>query len=203
MAKRDKISEIDLISSELEKLNKQTAEYNENGEKKDKQRKTIIALCVVLAVIIIGAFIGAIVYIETQSPVSYGPNALAEEMTEERTKTHEERLKQIDENGGVREGVNFVGYYARFNDDGDLVIDGYIRNFTGHEIYDLEGNITVKTPEDENIGGAYFTFPVDEFGTLKNGKSRPWRLVFDNDYVNIEIVDLSKFRVITEFYFKH
>lgn len=201
MAKR-KVNEIDLISNELEKLNKQTAEYKENGAQKDKQKKITIALCVSLAVVVLGVFIGAIVYNEMQSPVSYGPKATAEETTEERTKTHEERLKQIDDNGGVREGVNFVGYNARFDDKGNLIVDGYIRNFTGHEIFDLKGNVTLKTPDGENIGGAYFTFPVDTFGKLKNGKSRPWRLVFDNDYVNVEIVDLSKFTVLTEFYFK-
>lgn len=201
MAKKQKNQEIDVVLNELEQLNRQSADYAK-GSKKKGEKKTLLILCIALVVVLLGGIIAGVIVSETQSPVSYGPNALASEKTEERTAEHERRLKSIDENGGIREGVNFVGYHARFNEDGDLVVDGYMRNFTGHEIYDIDGNITVKTQEDDNIGGAYFEFPKEEFGTLKNGKSRPWRLIFDNDYVNIEIVDLSSFKVLTELYFK-
>lgn len=201
MAKKRDIQEIDIISGELEKLKKQSVQFSAQDEAKAKQKKIIIFLCSVLAVLVLGAFIGAIVYVESQSPVSYGPKASAEEMTEEITAEHERRLKQIDANGGIREGVNFVGYYARFDDDGNLIVDGYMRNFTGHEIYDITGNITVATTGEDHIGSAYFEFFEEDFGSLKNGHSRPWRLIFENDYVNIEIVDLSEFTIKTEFDF--
>ena len=202
MAKKQKNQEIDAVLNELENLKKQSAEFAVSGEQKYKQKKMIIVLCVFLAVLVVGAFVGAVVFVESQSPVSYGPKALASEKTEEKTAEHERRLKIIDDNGGVREGVNFVGYHARFNDEGDLIVDGYMRNFTGHEIFDIEGNITVKTASGkDNVGAAYFEFPEEDFGSLKNGKSRPWRLIFDNDYVNVEITDLSSLTVTTEFNF--
>ncbi len=201
MAKNRDLKEIDIVSSELEALKKQTAQLSQIDEKKEKKKKTLIALCIALAVVVLGVFIGAIIYVESMSPISYGPNALESEMTKEKTEEHERRIQKIDDNGGIREGVNFVGYYARFNDKGDLIVDGYMRNFTGHEIYNITGNITIETPNEENIGGAYFEFPEEEFGTLKNGHSRPWRLIFNNDYVNVEITDLSSFTVTTEFEF--
>lgn len=202
MAKKRDLQELDLVSKELSELKKQAAHVASIDPKKAKQKRTIIILCSVLAVLIVGAFTALVISYATQSPVSYGPTALDSEMTPEKTKEHERRLKIIDEKGGIREGVNYVGTYARFNDEGDLIIDGYMRNFTGHEIYDIKGNITVETAEsEEHIGSAYFTFSEETFGSLKNGKSRPWRLIFDADYVNIEITDLSKFTVTTEFNF--
>lgn len=202
MAKKRDLQELDLVSRELSELKKQTAHIASIDPKKAKQKKIIIILCSLLAVLIIGAFTALVIFYATQSPVSYGPNATEAEMTEERTKEHERRLKLIDENGGIREGLNYVGTYARFNDEGDLVIDGYMRNFTGHEIYNITGNITVETAESEDhIGSAYFEFPEETFGSLKNGKSRPWRLIIDNDYVNVEVTDLSKFTITTELNF--
>lgn len=205
MAKKRDLQELDLVSKELSELKKQTAHIASIDPQKAKQKKMIIVLCSILAVLIVGAFTALVVVYATQSPVSYGPKATEAEMTEERTKEHERRLKIIDKNGGIREGVNFVGTYAQFNKDGDLIVDGYMRNFTGHEIYNITGNVTVETAEsEEHIGSAYFEFPEDTFGSLKNGKSRPWRLIFDSDYVNVEITDLSKFTVTTEldFYMK-
>lgn len=202
MAKKRDLQELDIVTKELTELKKQTVRAANIDPEKEKQKKNIIILCSILAVIVIAAFTAIVVSYATQSPVSYGPNASESEKTPEKTKEHERRLKVIDENGGVREGVNFVGTYARFNDDGDLVVDGYMRNFTGHEIYDITGNITVNTAETEDhIGSAYFEFTEESFGSLKNGKSRPWRIIIDNDYVNVEITDLSKFTVTTEFYF--
>ncbi len=201
MAKKNTIQEIDIVSQELEALKKQSADYALNGDKNTKKTKTIIAVCASVIVVLIAAVIAAVVIVESESPISYGPNALESEMTDEMTAEHERRIKIIDENGGIREGVNFVGYYARFNDDGDLVVDGYIRNFTGHEIYDITGNITVSNVNNDHVGSAYFEFLVDDFGTLKNEKSRPWRIIIDNDYVNVEITDLSSFKVKTEFTF--
>jgi len=198
MAKKRDLNEIDIVSSELERLKKQTAQLDEGELYKEKQKKTIIALCVSFAVLLIAVVIGIFVYAESVSQVSYGPKASAAEQTEEMTQKHESRLEVMDKNGASHEGVNYMGYYARFNDEGDLVVDGYFRNFTGHEIYDITGNITIETVNGDNIGGAYFEFLEDDFGTLKNNKSRPWRLIFDNDYVNIEITDLSKFTVTTE-----
>lgn len=202
MAKKRDLQELDIVSKELEQLKKQAANTAAVDPQKAKQKKTIIILCTLLAVIVIGAFTALVVSYATQSPISYGPTALESEKTPEKTKEHERRLKIIDENGGIREGVNFVGTYARIDDKGQLIVDGYMRNFTGHEIYNLEGNITVKTAETgDNVGGAYFEFSEEDFGSLKNGKSRPWRLIFDADYVNVEITDLSKFTVTTEFKF--
>lgn len=201
MAKKNTIQEIDIVSRELEALKKQSADYAINGDKNNKRNKTIIALCVSVVAVLVIAVIVAVVMVESQSPISYGPNALDSEMTAEMTAEHERRIKIIDENGGIREGVNFVGYYARFNDDGDLVVDGYMRNFTGHEIYDITGNITVSNANDDHVGSAYFEFLLDDFGSLKNEKSRPWRIIIDNDYVNVEITDLSSFKVKTEFTF--
>ncbi len=198
MAKNRDLREIDIVANELESLKKQSEEYENTDKSKEKQKSLIKALCIVLGVIVLGVFVGAIIYVESLSPVSYGPNAYPEEMTAEMTEKHESRLEVFDEMGESLEGVNFVGYDARFNEDGDLIVDGYFRNFTGHEIYDITGNITIETPNQDNIGGAYFEFPKEEFGTLKHGKSRPWRLIFNNDYVNIEITDLSKFVVTTE-----
>ena len=202
MAKKRDLQELDLVSKELSELKKQTIHAAAIDPQKAKQKKTIIILCSLLAVLVIGAFTAIVISYATQSPVSYAPVATEEEMTEERTKEHERRLKSIDKNGGIREGVNYVGTYARFNDEGDLVIDGYMRNFTGHEIYNITGNITVETAvTEDHIGSAYFEFPEKTFGSLKNGKSRPWRIIIDNDYVNVEITDLSKFTVTTEFDF--
>ena len=76
-----------------------------------------------------------------------------------------------------------------------------MRNFTGHEIYDITGNITVSNANDDHVGSAYFEFKQEDFGSLKNEKSRPWRIIIDNDYVNVEITDLSSFKVKTEFTF--
>ncbi len=204
MAKKRDLNEIDIVSSELEKLKKQTEQFDEGSLYKQKQRKTVIALCVSFGAILLAVIIGVFIYVETLSPVSYGPNASESEKTAEMTEKHESRLNVIDKNGASHEGVNYVGYYARFNDEGDLVVDGYFRNFTGHEIYDITGNITIETVSGDNIGGAYFEFLEEDFGTLKNEKSRPWRLIFDNDYVNIEITDLSQFTVTTEldYYYK-
>ncbi len=201
MAKNRDLKEIDIVSSELEELKRQTAELSNIDEKAEKRKRNIVILVVALAVIVLGVFIGAIIYVENQSPVSYGPNALQSEMTPEITKIHEERLAKIDKRDEEKDGLSFVGYRAEFNEDGDLVVDGYFRNFTGHEIYNIAGNITIETPNNENVGGAYFKFPKEEFGTLKNGYSRPWRLIFDNDYVNVEITDLSSFTVTTELEF--
>lgn len=201
MAKNRDLKEIDIVSSELEELKRQTAELGNVDERAEKRKRSITILVVALAVIVIGAFIGAIIYVESQSPISYGPNALESEMTAEITKKHEERLAKIEEVNERREGLSYVGYKAEFNEDGDLVVDGYFRNYTGHEIYNIEGNITIETQTNENVGGAYFKFPKEDFGTLKNGYARPWRLIFDNDYVNVEITDLSSFTVTTEFKF--
>lgn len=201
MARKQKNQEIDVVLNELENLKKQSAELEKSGRGKNKQKRLMIFLCTVLAVVVLGAFIGAVIFVESQSDISYGPKALESEMTDEKTAEHEERIKKIDENGGIREGVNFVGYNAGFNDNGDLIVDGYMRNFTGHEVYDITGNITVTTANGDNVGGAYFEFPVEDFGSLKNGKSRPWRLIFSNDYVNVEVTDLSSFTIKTEFDF--
>ena len=201
MAKKNTAQEIDIVSQELEALKKQSAEYALNGDKNTKNTKTIIAICVSVVVVLVAAVIAAVVIVESASPISYGPHALDSEKTEEMTAEHERRIKIIDENGGIREGVNFVGYHARFNDDGDLVVDGYMRNFTGHEIYDITGNITVSNANDDHVGSAYFEFKQEDFGSLKNEKSRPWRIIIDNDYVNVEITDLSSFKVKTEFTF--
>lgn len=202
MAKKRDLQELDLVSKELIELKKQATQVASVDPQKAKQKKIIIILSSLIAVLIIGAFTALVVSYATQSPVSYGPTALESEKTEEKTKEHERRLKIIDENGGIREGVNFVGTYAQFNDEGQLIVDGYMRNFTGHEIYNITGNITIETAEtEEHIGSAYFEFSEEDFGSLKNGKSRPWRLIFDADYVNIEITDLSKFTVTTEFNF--
>ena len=201
MAKKRNAQEVDIVSKELEALKKQTDEYALDGEAKAKKSKKIIALCVSIAVVLVAALVAAVISVESQSPISYGPHALDSEMTDEMTAEHERRIKIIDENGGIREGVNFVGYHARFNDNGDLVVDGYMRNFTGHEIYDITGNITVSNTNDDHIGSAYFEFKKEDFGTLKNEKSRPWRIIIDNDYVNVEITDLSTFKVKTEFTF--
>lgn len=201
MAKKRTTQEIDIVSQELEALKKQSADYAVNGDKNQKKSKKIIAFCICVAVLLVAALVTAVVMVESQSPISYGPHALESEMTDEMTAEHERRIKIIDENGGIREGVNFVGYHARFNDDGDLVVDGYMRNFTGHEIYDIKGNITVSNANDDHVGSAYFEFMQEDFGTLKNEKSRPWRIIIDNDYVNVEITDLSTFKVKTEFTF--
>ena len=201
MAKKRDLKELDIVSRELEQLKKQSTRITVDPQKA-KQKKMIIILCSILAVLVIGGFTALVISYATQSPVSYGPTALDSEKTEEKTLEHERRLKIIDENGGIREGVNFVGTYARFDDEGNLVVDGYMRNFTGHEIYNITGNITVETAETEDhIGSAYFEFPEETFGSLKNGKSRPWRLIFDNDYVNVEITNLKEFTVTTEFSF--
>ncbi len=201
MAKKNTAQEIDIVSQELEALKKQSAEYALNGDKNSKKTKTIIAICVSVVVVLVVAVIAAVVMVESQSPISYGPHALDSEKTEEMTAEHERRIKIIDENGGIREGVNFVGYHARFDENGDLVVDGYMRNFTGHEIYDITGNITVSNAKDDHVGSAYFEFKQEDFGSLKNEKSRPWRIIIDNDYVNVEITDLSSFKVKTEFTF--
>ena len=201
MAKKRDLKEIDIVSGELERLKKQSAQLSEADESKQKQKRLVILLCSLLGALIVAIFVGMIIYVETQSPVSYGPKASAAEMTDEKTAEHERRLKIIDENGGIREGVNFVGYYAQFDKDNNLVIDGYMRNFTGHEIYDIKGNITVRTPAEDNIGGAYFEFSKEDFGSLKNGHSRPWRIIFNADYVNIDITDLSNYTITTEFDF--
>ena len=201
MAKKRDLQEIDIVSKELEALKKQSSEYVSADEKAAKQKKTFVVLCAVFVLLVVVVVTGVLIYTSSLSPVSYGPNALASEKTEEKTKEHERRLKIIDEKGGSREGVNFVGYYARFDDEDNLVVDGYMRNFTGHNIKNITGNITVATVSGDNVGGAYFEFPVEEFGVLKNGHSRPWRLIFNSDYVNIEIVDLSEFTVTTEFEF--
>jgi SLAP domain-containing protein len=201
MAKKHTNQEIDIVSQELEALKKQSEDYALGGEAKAKKNKKIIAICVSVAIVLVAALIAAVISVEMQSPISYGPNALDSEKTSSMTAEHERRIKIIDENGGIREGVNFVGYHARFNDDGDLVVDGYMRNFTGHEIYDITGNITVSNMNDDHIGSAYFEFMEKDFGSLKNEKSRPWRIIIDKDYVNVEITDLSKFKVKTEFRF--
>ncbi len=201
MAKKRNIQEIDIVTKELEALKKQSDDLAKGGDAAYKKSKKIIALCVSVAVVLVVALVAAVIVVESQSPISYGPNALDSEKTAEITAEHERRIEIIDENGGIREGVNFVGYYARFNDDGDLVVDGYMRNFTGHEIYNITGNITVSNANDDHIGSAYFEFPEKDFGSLKNEKSRPWRIIIDNDFVNVEITDLSSFKVKTEFTF--
>ena len=201
MAKKHTNQEIDIVSQELEALKKQSEDYALGGEAKAKKNKKIIAICVSVAIVLVAALIAAVISVEMQSPISYGPNALDSEKTSSMTAEHERRIKIIDENGGIREGVNFVGYHARFNSDGDLVVDGYMRNFTGHEIYDITGNITVSNMNDDHIGSAYFEFMEKDFGSLENEKSRPWRIIIDKDYVNVEITDLSKFKVKTEFRF--
>ncbi len=201
MAKKRKAEEIDIVSKELEALKKQSEEYAIGGDAKAKKSKKIIALCVSVVLVLVVALVAAVISVESQSPISYGPNALESEMTAEMTAEHERRIQIIDQNGGIREGVNFVGYHARFNDDGDLVVDGYMRNFTGHEIYNITGNITVSNANDDHVGSAYFEFLEEDFGSLKNEKSRPWRIIIDNDYVNVEITDLSTFKVKTEFTF--
>ncbi len=205
MARKKDLNEMDIISKELETLKKQTKLLDKDKEAIERyknKKKTIIISIVAAVSILVIAVLGAFIYVNLQSPISYGPNATAEEKTEKVTEEHEEFLKKIDKKSEtVKEGVYFLGTYAYFDDDKNLVVDGYMRNFTGHEIYDLKGNITIKTPNDENIAGAWFEFTEKSFGSLKNGKSRPWRIIFKNDYVNVDITDLSKFTVTTEFEF--
>ena len=196
-------SEIDIVSKELEALQKQSLEY-EKSDKKSQGRLNVIIACIAsLVVIAVSAFVIILIVDANKSPISYGPNASQSEMTKEKTKEHERRIKIIDENGGIREGVNFVGYHARFNDNGDLVVSGYMRNFTGHEIYNITGNITVSNETGDHIGSAYFEFTEDKFGRLKNEKSRPWTIIISNEYVNVEITELDVFRVKTEFNFSY
>lgn len=203
MAKNRDLKELDIVSNELEQLKKQSESYTKEDEIRDKKKKkTIIVACVLVAVLVL-TFVVAVIFVENQSPVSFGPNEVAEQMTEEKIAEHEKRLEKLDLNSGTRKDLNYTGYRAYFDDKGQLIVDGYFRNFTGHEVYDIRGNIIVTNKNKDIIGTAYFEFPEKEFGSLKNGYSRPWQLIFENDYVNVEIIDLSKFIITTELEYFH
>ena len=201
MARKKSEKEIDVISAELDNLLKQEAD-TDNGDAAEKKKNKAILAVIIAVVLTVVIGIGApYIYFQMQGPISFGPNALESEMTPEKIEKHEENLKKLDEQKAPQEGLYFIGYYARFDKEGDLVVDGYMRNFTGHEVYDITGNITVSTKGGDNVGGAYFEFPEKEFGSLKNGKSRPWRIEIKNDLVNVEITDLSSFKILTQFDF--
>lgn len=202
--KKKQQNEADILSGELERLRRQTAELDLSGRKaQQRKKKRIVLLSVLTAMVLLSALIGTVIYLNGQSEVSWGPNVAASERTEEKTEAHEKRLKKMDaamkENEQERQGLCFAGYDAFFDDEGNLIVDGYFRNFTGHEVYNITGNVTVTTPNEDNVGAAYFEFPEKEFGSLKSGKSRPWRLIFEDDYVNVNITNLSKFNITTEF----
>ncbi len=134
--------------------------------------------------------------------LSFSLDVNPDEASETSIKEHIARLKTIDETGAVRQGVSFVGYNAHLSENGSLVVDGYLRNFSDSEIYNIECNITVINAETQDyVALDHFKFPENTFGSLKNKRSRPVRITFEADYVNVGNADLSSLSFSSEFTF--
>lgn len=129
--------------------------------------------------------------------LSFSSQAL--DQTEKVIQEHVERLKAMDKNGSEREGVNFVGYNAHLSESGRLVVDGYLRNFSGNEICDIVCNITVKDGETQDYV-AVSQLSLHE--SLENERTRPVSITFDADNVNVGNLDLSKLEYLSEITFK-
>lgn len=125
--------------------------------------------------------------------ISFALNTNETEKDEVAINKHVARLKAIDENTAAREGVSFVEYNAQIGQNGSLVVDGYLRNFSGSEIYNIECSVTAENSEtQEYVARGHFEFPENIFGSLENGKSRPVRITYDSDNINVSDYDLSK-----------
>ena len=134
--------------------------------------------------------------------LSFAPNSNSSETSESVIKEHIARLITIDETGAERQGVSFVEYNAKLSENRSLVVEGYLRNFSDNEIYNIECNITVINAETQDyVAASHFKFPENTYGSLKNKKSRPVTLSFDADYVNVGNADLSKLSFSSEFTF--
>ena len=129
--------------------------------------------------------------------------ASSDQTDEPAIKEHVARLKTIDENGAERQGVSFVEYNAKLSENGSLVVEGYLRNFSGSDIYNIECNITAQNSETQEYVAVksfkFFVSTENMFLSLENKKSCPVTITFDADYVNVDEADLYKLSYTSEF----
>ena len=135
--------------------------------------------------------------------LNFALSASSAQTDEATIKEHVARLKSIDENGAERQGVSFVEYNSKLVQSGSLVVEGYLRNFSGSDIYNIECNITVQNSETQEYAASksfkFFVSPENASLSLENKKSCPVTVTFDADSVNVDEADLSKLSFTSEF----
>ncbi len=134
----------------------------------------------------------------SEQSYSFGPNDDVSGFSSEYKADLQEKLNAA---GNAPAGLSYYGYQTKFDDQGQLIVDGFFRNRTGDTITDLKCTITIMV---DLITVAYgeFNIPESEFGTLKSGDSRPWTLIFTAEDVLAKDQDLSKYDVKVEATYK-
>ncbi|ABK60488.1 SLAP domain-containing protein [Clostridium novyi] len=122
---------------------------------------------------------------------SFGPLA---DLAKINDKKKEELQNVLNNLGDIsKDQVSFNPINARFNQDGSLIVDLFIRN--GHE--ESIFNIDVRLNLIENgrvVASAPFSFTKEEFGVLESNNSRPWSILYypeDLKEKNIKIDSIS------------
>lgn len=105
--------------------------------------------------------------------------------------------KILNDFGDPAAGLSFVGYRTRF-DNGSLYVDGFFRNNTGEDIYNIYGDIYIKT-ENEIIASDYYMFFEPSFPAIENNYSVPYSIVFKPSSVFFSNVELEEYSIKTVF----
>ncbi|WP_182101543.1 SLAP domain-containing protein [Niallia taxi] len=113
-------------------------------------------------------------------------------------KRMDELQTKLNELGDAPESrVSFTGVDAKFQDDGSLVIEGFVRNGFDYTIKNLAGELKVLDNRDnEPIASEPFTLSEDKFGKLKSGESRLWAFTLKAESVKNKENDLKNYVVI-------
>ncbi len=111
--------------------------------------------------------------------------------------------EMLDDLGGVPPNVvTLNGFFARYNPNGDLLVDLFIRNGLKTPIRDFHGRVQVITRERNVIAVDDFQFTLAEFGELQSGNSRPWTLFFDRRCVMRRLEPIGLYTLDTRMYFE-
>lgn len=122
---------------------------------------------------------------------SFGPLA---DLAKINDKKKEELQNLLNGLGNVsKDKVSFNPINARFNKDGSLIVDLFIRN--GHEESIFNIDVRLNLIEDGRVvASAPFSFIREEFGVLEPNTSRPWSILYypeDLKEKNIKIDKIS------------
>lgn len=123
-------------------------------------------------------------------------------MAPDQEKPDEKRMDKLqtklNELGNAPESrVSFTGVDAKFQEDGSLVIEGFVRNGFEYAVKNLAGEMRVLDNRDnEPIAAEPFALTEDKFGELKSGESRLWTFTLKPESIKNKENDLKNYVVI-------
>lgn len=122
---------------------------------------------------------------------SFGPVA---DLAKINDKKKEELQSVLNGLGDIpKDKILFNSINARFNQDGSLIVDLFVRN--GHEESIFNIDVRLNLIEDGKVvASAPFSFTREEFGVLESKNSRPWTILYypeDLKEKNIKIDSIS------------